>query len=149
MAEDFRILDWQIIRYVSPAVDLLYNIFSSTDKAFRDKEFDNLIKLYYETLSKTVKLLGSDPEKLFSFNDLQNELKRCGNYALIMPPQVIQYALADESSLNLEHVFDNVDGHSDLITGLKESAQKKYEERVNGIVEDIVRLGYTRKVNEY
>lgn len=142
-------MDWQITRYVSPAVDLLYNIFSSTDKALREKEFDNLIKSYYESFSKTVKLLGSDPEKLFSFNDLQAELKRCGNYALIMAPQVVQYALADESSLNLDKVFDNVDGKQDLITGLKETAQKKYEERVNGIVEDIVRFGFTRKANEY
>lgn len=130
----------------------MYNIFTTTDKAFRDKEYDNLIHLYYQSLSKTIKLLGSNPEKLFSFNDLQNELKNCGEYTLILTPVVIQVSQADPSDLtDLDDLCDNLaDGANskkiDFTGDLSEKSQLVYERRINDLVEDIVRLGYLQKI---
>lgn len=150
VAEDIRILDWQIIRYVSPAIDLTYNLFTSTDKALRDKEYDNLLKVYYESLSETVRLLGSNPDELFTFDNLKEELKICGNYALITAPMLLQVSLADSSEiLNLDEMFDKVAAGEttlDLTSDLNERAQLIYEQRLSDVVEDILRLGYYRKV---
>lgn len=60
------------------------HIFKPTDKALRDLEYDNLVELYYVSLSKTVKLLGSDAQKLFTRIQLKDEMKRYRNYLLIM-----------------------------------------------------------------
>lgn len=144
-------MDWQIIRYVSPAIDLLYNIFTSTDKALRDNEYDNLITLYYESLSKTVQLLGSNAAELFTFKNLKDELKRCGNYALLLAPSLISMSLADSDNIpKLDEMFDNAaDGKCsiDITTGLNEGGQREYDRRINGVLEDIVTLGYYRRVN--
>lgn len=86
--------------YVSPAVDLTFNIFLSTDKPFRDKEYDNLLRIYYESLSKTVRLLGNNPDELFSFDNLQEELREYGNFVLAVAPIYIQTMLADSSQVN-------------------------------------------------
>lgn len=140
-----------MLRYVSPAIDVLYNIFTSTDKALRDKEYDNILKCYYDSLAKTVKLLGSNPDKLFSFKNLKDELKRCGNYALILAPCLLQVSLAESGEIsNLDEMFDKAadgEGTLDLITGLSENGQQEFDRRIGEVLEDVVRLGYYREVN--
>lgn len=150
-AEDIRLLDWQVIRYGSPAIDLVYNLFTSTDKTLRDKEYNNLLQLYHSSLSKTVKLLGSNPDELFTFDDLQSELKRCGNYALMLAPLLIQISQASSSEVtNLDEMCDKMAEGEDtqgLITGLSESGQLEYERRLNDVVEDVIKLGYYHKID--
>lgn len=150
MAEDVRFLDWQVIRYISPAIDLLYNIFTSTSKELRAKEYDNLIQLYHESLSKMVKSLGSNPDELFTLDNLKDELKRCGNYAFLLAPMLISVSLADSSEIsNLDEMCDKIaDGERrhELITGLSDKAQLEYEQRLNDTVEDLVKLGYYQKI---
>lgn len=150
IAEDIRILDWQVLRYLSPAIDLLYNIFTSTDKTLRDSEYDNLLKLYHDSLSKTVRLLGSAPEKLFTLDDLKDEMKRCGNYALLLAPMLIQVSQADSSEIsNLDEMSDKIaegETRQELITGLSEHAQQEYDRRLNGVIGDLIRLGYYHKL---
>lgn len=145
-AEDIRFLDFQIIFYGSPAIDIFYNIYSSTDKALRSKEYTNLIKMYYDSLSKTVKLLGSDPDQLFTFEDLSNELKTFGVYALLMSPMLLQVSLAHSNEIsNMDEMFDRVaEGESkiNLVTGLSSEGQSEYERRLNEVFEDVIELEY-------
>lgn len=148
ISEDIRLLDWQILRHISPAFDVLYNIFTSTDKALRDKEYKNLVKLYYDTLAKTVELLGSNPEELFTFEDLQSEFREYGNFVLVLAPVLLSVILADTSEIvNLDEMCDKVaEGTSqqNVINGLKREAE--YEQRLSDVIEDITRLGYYKKL---
>lgn len=149
-ADDIRFLDWQITRYVSPATDILYNLFTSTDKPLRDREYENLIRLYYASFSKTIRLLGSDPEELFTFDDLKKELKKCGNFALLMGPIVLHTIQADSSQIaDLdERAEKSAKGETiELITGLSERGQLEYERRLNELFVDIVRLDYYHKLD--
>lgn len=143
-------MDFQTLRYVSPAQDIFHCVFNSTDKALRDLEYDNLIALYYESLAKTVKLLGSDPEQLFTMANLKDELKRYGNYLLIMTPLWNLTACADSGEIaNLDEMFDNVgaeEGNKDLVASLSTHGQSEFECRINGLLADIAKLGYYRKI---
>lgn len=102
--------------------------------------------MYHESLSKTVKLLGSDPEELFSFEDLLSELKRCGVYALLMSPMLLQVSLAHSNEIsNMDEMFDKVaEGESkiNLVTGLSSEGQSEYDRRLNEVFEDVIKLGY-------
>lgn len=140
--EDIRFLDWQLARYASPATDLIHNLFTSTDKQLRDNEFDNLLKLYYDTLSKTVRLLGSVPEELFTFESLQDELKKCGNLALILAPLVIQYSQIDPSEITNVH---EACGQTS-ITDLNKATRENYERRVNDLLEEMFKKEYYRAI---
>lgn len=137
---------YRIIHYGSPAIDILYNLFSSTDKELRSKEYDSLIQLYYSSLSKTVKLLGSNPDELFTFADLMDELKHYGVYALLMVPMLLQVSQAHSNEIsNMDEMFDKVaDGENkiNLITGLSSEGQSEYERRINEVFEDIIEMGY-------
>lgn len=151
IAQDIRFLDFQLTRYASPAIDLACCLFTSTDKAFRDVEYENLLKRYYGSLSTAMKSLGSDSKKLFTFDDLKNELKLYGYYALLLTPFYIQAMVADSSEVtNLDEQFNkmaNGEGAIEIISGLSAERQREYGRRLNEVFEDIVNFGYYHKVN--
>lgn len=97
-----------------------------------------------------VKSLGSNPDELFTLDNLKDELKRCGNYAFLLAPMLISVSLAESSEIsNLDEMCDKIaDGERrhELITGLSDKAQLEYERRLNDTVEDLVKLGYYRKI---
>lgn len=143
-------MDYQTVAYASPVYDIFHNLFHSTDKALRDKEFDNLLTLYYETLSKTVRMLGSDPDELFTLANLRDELKRFGNYTLIMGPLWILETQQQPGSHDLftDDKFDKTDNGKNeltLFSDLRENGQE-FARRINDLLEDVVRLGYYRKI---
>lgn len=127
-------MDWQQARYGSLALDLLYNIFSSADRALRDKEYENLLTVYYESLTKTVTLLGTNPE-IFTFEDLKDEMKRCGNFVLTVMPILIYGSSAHQMN------------GPDSTTVLNVEAQSEYERRMNEVVEDVLSQGFYRNIN--
>lgn len=69
------IVDFQTIQGASPVVDLLYFIFTSSDEDFRQEYYDKLINHYYTELSAALKRLNLDPEKIYSRDDYDRELK--------------------------------------------------------------------------
>lgn len=151
IADDIRFLDWPIIRNVSPAIDLVLNIFTSTDKTLRDKEYSNLLMCYFDSLSTTVELLGSNPSELFTFGNLNDEMKKYGNYALMLAPLIIQVSQAESSEISkLDEMFDKAvkgERHLELVTSLSENGQLEFDRRLNEVFEDIVNLGYYRRIN--
>lgn len=148
IADDICILDWQFIRYVSPALDILCNIFSSTDKKLRDNDYLNLLKLYYESLSKMVEMLGSNPDKLFTFENLMEEMKKCGNYALILAPIVI--AVSTDAISSLDETFKKVaagESGQNSFSSINNESQLRFNERLEGLLDDIIKYGYYRKMS--
>lgn len=87
--EDICFIDLQLSRYGSPALDILYHLFSSTRKSLRDRCYDDLLTIYHTSLSDIVRRLGCDPDKLFCFTDLQAELRKYGAFAVIMGLQLV------------------------------------------------------------
>lgn len=144
-ATDIRFLDWQLICYASPSMDLAFYLFSNTDQSLRNAEYDNLLAFYHESLAKMVKLLGSDPDKLFTFNDLKSELKKCGEYALLMAPVGLLLTQADSNNpIELNSEFENISegGGVQFVSGLSADSQREYNRRLNELYEDIVKYGY-------
>lgn len=84
-------LDWQIARYGSPVLDLTYFLFISTDKALRDKYWNQLIGLYYDTLTNTINQAGLDGRQVFPFEELQRQLKYYGRYGLLMSLMLVPF----------------------------------------------------------
>lgn len=75
-------LDFQLARCASPVLDLSFLIYSCTLKSFRDQYFDDTLKIYHSELSNAIKLLGSDPDKIYPWNLFMQEVKYpfCNNY---------------------------------------------------------------------
>lgn len=48
---EIQLFDWQLTRYASPVTDLVIYMFCSTTKEFRDKHYEDLLKIYHQNLS--------------------------------------------------------------------------------------------------
>ena len=52
---ELRLLDFQIARYASPVLDVLYYVFCCTTKELRDEHYEDLLKIYHSSLSDFLK----------------------------------------------------------------------------------------------
>lgn len=72
-----------------------------------------------------VKQLGSEPDELFTFEKLIEQMKICGNYALLLAPVMLHVSLRYETDAD--------------------KAQTEYDQRINDLVEDILAFGHYKK----
>lgn len=123
--DDLCIIDYQACKFASPVLDLFYNIFGSTESEFRQKEYQNLLQHYHKSLSKAIRRLGSDPELLFTYKDLENELLRFGKYPFLTGPMQIQMHVAKSQEIaNLDEFCEGIvkEGKIDFVTNLEISS---------------------------
>ncbi|KAI4466846.1 hypothetical protein MML48_2g00006942 [Holotrichia oblita] len=132
------LLDWQLSRYGSPALDLSYFIFTCTDHALREKHYDNMIKFYYHSLCQHLVDLGGDPDELFSFSALQAELKRASILGLYMSIMVVHLMISEVDEIpDLDLADENK-----LIMSYESVNENLYNARVRGMILDFVKYGY-------
>lgn len=123
-------------------------MFSSTDRQLREQHYNKLIKIYHHSLSNTIRKLGSDPEKLFTFNDLLGELQRFGRYGLIMAPILLQVVTSSPDDIPDMDKFadDMASNKTTLDEGMAEfkkaSTLHVYNQKVRDVFKDGILLGY-------
>lgn len=138
-------MDWQLVRYCPPVLDLLYNIFSATDKKFRIDHYDKLLKTYHTTLCNSIRKLGSDPNKLYPYTSFEQQLRKMGDFALLCGPLIIQIAVANPKDIgNLDEYAELVEKgeNADLVNEYDEDTQMEYTRLINDLVTDLVNYGY-------
>lgn len=140
-------VDWQISRYCPPVLDVLYTIFSATDKQFRKQHYDKLLKTYYSSLSETIRKLGSDPNKLYTYENFQSQLRKFGEFALLCAPLIIQLRVAGAKDIgNLDEYAEAIEHgeEADLLKPYDEQTQSEYSTLINDLVTDLVDYGYVK-----
>ncbi|CAH1717920.1 unnamed protein product [Chironomus riparius] len=150
-----KFLDWQIMRYSSPILDIMYYIFSCTVKSLRDKHYQEFINFYYDSLSRFIVRLGSDPEKLFPRHAFDDHLKKFGKFGLIMGVLVLPVFTSDVDEVpdmdefvsNLNEVEstneeDNNEAVSKGVCYVTTKTYPIYAERLLGVCEDLYNFGY-------
>ncbi|XP_046745949.1 uncharacterized protein LOC124411107 [Diprion similis] len=88
--QEVYFLDFQIVRYASPASDISYLLFCSCNQELRNRHFDELIKIYHESLSAYLSELGSDPRKLFPYDELLRQMRKFSTTTGIMAMLIVQ-----------------------------------------------------------
>lgn len=156
-------VDWQFSNYNSPALDLLYYIFTATDKRLRDAEYDELLLCYHDTLSATIRLLGNDPERLYPYAVMLEQLRIFGAFTYSMIPWALDTALADpgdivhfdeiisEKPINDENGTSPQNGvnangekvRKDFLNDFRNEATRNvYQKRIFEIASDLIELNY-------
>lgn len=138
-------VDFQLARYGAPVLDVLYNIFSSTDKAFRMQHYDKLLKSYYDSLSDTIKKLGSDPMKLYTFEQFHMQMQQFGEFSLLFGPLIIQTKMSSPNNVeNMDVYAEHLENgnETDLFKEFDEKTQIAYSKLINDLVDDLVGYGY-------
>uniref|UniRef100_A0A1B6GCW7 CHK kinase-like domain-containing protein n=1 Tax=Cuerna arida TaxID=1464854 RepID=A0A1B6GCW7_9HEMI len=95
---DVKLIDYQLRRYCSPAIDLLYLFFTSADDGVRMRMYE-LLEMYRHTLNSSLAELGC-PQRL-SRNDLKEDISKCSPLILLI-------------CLYLPVIFPDPDNHFDV-----------------------------------
>lgn len=141
------LIDFQMTRFASPAIDLLHFIFTSTVKSIRDQYFKDILSIYYSSLSTTIRKLGSDPDQLFTFNDLEEQLKKFGKYSVLVAPTLLQVITADPTDIPdldqlSEDMAKNKDNDDHPKSFISSKTRQLYKTRVCDVVRDAEAHGY-------
>lgn len=139
------LVDWQCSRYCSPVLDLLYSLIGSTRKEFRDKYWTELLELYYASLSGMVTRFGSDPDKLFTYNNLTDQFKKFGKFGLIYGLLFTQfYCCSSDEIPDLDEFSTQVEGDKNIaiMSDMDDARKEIFSQVINDIISDLLDYGY-------
>jgi hypothetical protein len=108
-----KMIDYQQVRYGSPAIDLSFFMFMNMDHGFKIKVWDQLLEFYHEELILTIsKILGCDKnDPLLSPYSMENFLKHFSEFAFYGAMIAIHFlpimCASDEETVALHGEFDD------------------------------------------
>lgn len=89
--------------------------------------------------------MGSDPEKLFSFNLMQEHLQKFGKFGFILATVVLPLLGTDKGNgLNIDGIADNTGNHEDsqIFDSFYKNSKNKFNTRLRDVAIDMIQLGY-------
>lgn len=92
-----------------------------------------------------IRKLGSDPQKLYTFQDFKKQLGEFSEYALLYAPIILSIRMAQAEDVeNLDVYAEHLENGQDidLLRTFDEKTQKIYSKLINDAVTDLVDYGY-------
>lgn len=94
-----KIIDFQLARYASFALDFMFFIYSCTSQELRENHFEEIFKAYHLSAADLIKDLGSDPEKIFPISEVRKELTYFGRFGCGMGIESLPMSMIDEEDV--------------------------------------------------
>ncbi|XP_066154259.1 uncharacterized protein [Euwallacea fornicatus] len=126
-------LDFQVSKIGSPVLDLSYH-FYSTASGSEHQYFDTLLRIYHNSLSSTIKQLGSDPDKLFPYEELIRQWKEYSLFGCLLAMLILTVALSEK-----EDTFDIESMTDENINNMFEQLKKKNFTRLSSRMINVVK----------
>ncbi|XP_055545395.1 uncharacterized protein LOC129730242 [Wyeomyia smithii] len=148
---EVSLFDWQLCRYVSPVLDLVYFIFISTDEELRAEHYEELLLAYYKSLSHHLMRLGGNPERQFPRTAFKEQLKRFGRFALLISFLALPVICTPSDELpdieNHMAIAQKAPGEDtppveEAKFSVSQRADAIYRKRARGLIRDMVKLEY-------
>lgn len=137
------IVDWQMSRVSSPAVDLGYFLFSSTEKSLRDRHWDELLRLYYSKFSDIMRRCGTDPDKFYTFDDLLGQLRDHAVFGVLCAPILISVMVAEPDQLvNVDEMVQNENDQEHHLAVLDTRTEAMFKQRISDVMVDAIEYGW-------
>lgn len=137
------LLDYQQSRYSSPVLDLLFFLFSCTDHEMRQQHYEELMKIYHNSLNEFLGKLGSTTK--FPYEKFQEQLKKFGKYGFIcatflIPILFMKNEELPDASLLLK-ILEKPDNYKDVVNEYAKLSPI-FIEKMRGCIIDSFDYGY-------
>lgn len=95
---DLKLVDYQICRLTSLAIDIHHFIYSSVQSSLIEKSYESLIRIYHAEFLKVLRRLNVDEKILAELGKewLETELRTCAIYGVLIGCFMVNPILADE-----------------------------------------------------
>ncbi|CRK94159.1 CLUMA_CG007678, isoform A [Clunio marinus] len=140
------LLDWQISRYCSPVLDLLYFFFVCTDAELRAKHYDELLNVYHKSLKDLLDHLGGDTMTQFPLTALLRQLKQFGKFGLTMALFLVPMLMTKNEDLpDMDFMSENMKDPDpvmmeEMMKAFMQQTEAKYRPRMRGLLTDALRF---------
>ncbi|XP_050306813.1 uncharacterized protein LOC126743657 [Anthonomus grandis grandis] len=141
---DGKLIDFQVVRYLSPAYEMMFFIHLTSTKETRTKHLKYLLDWYYDTLRKYLEEFGLDLHKIYSKQDFEKDVYEMKPIAVAMAFAYGHTTLMD-TDIRKEVIFDQekfdyyMENQRDELTDLCWKSEK-YKEMMRGLMTDSVDL---------
>ncbi|ALC49638.1 CG2004 [Drosophila busckii] len=141
--EQMIMIDFQLARCCSLALDLSFFIYSCTSQELREKHYDELLRAYLNSAQDIITDLGGDAEAIINWDLLKEELKEFGRFGVGMGIESLPMSLIDDDEVaDLELIEeDNVLTDVWDIKPFKEPAK---QQRIADIFKHAIDQGYIK-----
>lgn len=124
---------------------------STTEKKLRDEHYHDLLKSYHDSLVGIIRRCNSDPEKLFTFEELQSQLSPFGTYGVMEAPLTISLMVADAANISdmnafAETVKEGNTSEAGQVAHLSAQAEELYKQRLTDVLEDARKYGWSKEI---
>nr|XP_026499629.1 uncharacterized protein LOC113403336 [Vanessa tameamea] len=137
---DVLFVDYQLVRYASPVTDISYYLYMSADQEILSNHYNQLLDIYYGTLSAVLRQCHLDVEDIYPKRILQKHLIEYSVLGLIeaLISMKIITAKTEEALKMTELKYS-----SDEPYQCESENQAIYVERINEVVNDYFGRGYS------
>ncbi|XP_050070032.1 uncharacterized protein LOC126558121 [Anopheles maculipalpis] len=137
------LLDWQLAKYGSPALDFVHTVFLSTDESFRRNHYDNMLQTYHNALMSHLERLGDDSAtEWFPLTVLMRLIKLQARQALVLGMLHIPLTIASEEAALVAEDQTDEDREDSSSVQISDTGDAKYQTRMAGLLKDVFRLGF-------
>ncbi|GAB0088175.1 uncharacterized protein DMENIID0001_025620 [Sergentomyia squamirostris] len=141
--QEIKIIDFQLTRYASLAVDISFFIYSCTTQSLREKHFDELLQAYHASCCKLLADLGSNPAIIFPYSALEEEMKKYARFGVGMGMESIPFSIMPESdAFDLDSIQGDQAVPLEEIWALKPCETKEGRLRIADMFKHATERGY-------
>ncbi|XP_058453319.1 uncharacterized protein LOC131431554 [Malaya genurostris] len=142
--ESCVVLDFQICRYLPPAIDVLLAIYLTTRRFHRGQHFDDYVKFYYRSFCRKLNQFGLNAEKILNWEQFERSISHykivghvfaCVYLALTNMPENVLDDL-HRNDPELYHHYCNVNRDEFVLKYLRED--EFYRETMVECIEEIL-----------
>ncbi|KAG5671277.1 hypothetical protein PVAND_001482 [Polypedilum vanderplanki] len=151
LPDNIVLIDWQVSRYCSPVIDIVYFLLMCTDHELRQKHFDELLNIYHNSLKELLEKLGGDIFMQFPFTALLRHLKKFGKLGLITSSMAIPMFFTNkEDMVDMDFMAEQLKNLDpvELEVMMKAYMEKmnksndRVDKRIKDVLIDCFRYGY-------
>lgn len=95
-----KMIDFQLARFASPALDISFFIYSCTLQTMREQHYEELIGIYHQSASDLLTALGSNADKVFPLSGLQAELKESARFGVGMGMESLPLSMQEDDEIS-------------------------------------------------
>ncbi|KAF5285489.1 hypothetical protein FQR65_LT13234 [Abscondita terminalis] len=135
-------IDFQLTRYASLALDLTFFLYSCTDSSLWTNHWDTLMKDYHDTFTRTLEQLGSS-RQLLTLDSLKAEIKSCALFGVGMSMEALSMSLLDDDEVaDLEGIDSSQYTPLENVWILHPLKTEKKRQRITDMIKHAVDNGF-------
>ncbi|XP_053975513.1 uncharacterized protein LOC128874634 [Hylaeus volcanicus] len=138
-----HLVDFQFMRYSPPAVDFVYSLYLTTNRATRRRCYDSLIELYLDTMRKELAAEGLDIDECFPRSQFIESCKEVTPSAIVYTVANLQIMLLSKEAVD-RYFVGKSDELEDVMYGdkrpelvLSHCHMDTYRTRVLEVIEEV------------